>query len=394
MFKKKEALIFLVMAFITGICGSFFYPLSSLFIIEALGATPMMLSVYMILSIVSGIAVSQWIAARSDKGWNRKNILLFSLSCYLITVLSFSFIRDYYVAIAVSMVFGALSGSGFGQLFALGREYADKHIKDSTTFLSVMRAGIAIAWVVGPPIAFTLKSAFGFSASFVVAGMATFISLVLAWIYLPSSVIKGEDAPKETKGPFGATVVLFCIAVIFMCSANNLYITSMPLYFSQELKVNASWVGYMFGMAALCEIPIMLKAGRLAARFGTMKMLALSLVSGCVFFVAMINVTEFWQLLAVQVLNGFFIGITATLGMVALQDMMPNRLGTASTLFSSLLQVSMLVASLSVGVVGEYFNYYTTFYVSLGLAAMALIVLSYFVVRESANREQLAQQAA
>ncbi|MBA5761573.1 sugar efflux transporter [Vibrio sp. 404] len=395
MFKKKEALIFLIMTFITGISGSFFYPLSSLFIIEALGASPMMLSAYMILSIVSSVSVSQLIAAKSDKGWNRKNILLLSTSCYLITMIAFSFIRDYYLAIGFSMIFGALSGAGIGQLFALGREYADEHIEDSTTFLSVMRAGIAIAWVIGPPIAFTLKGAFGFSASFMAAGGATLIALLLGFLYLPNSVIKAKqqlEVKPEVK-PVGGTVVLFCVALLFMFSANNLYVITMPLYLSQELQVGASWVGYMFGMAALCEIPFMIKAGRLAARFGTMKLLALSLVSGCLFFVAMLNLTEFWQLLLIQILNGVFIGITATLGMVAMQDMMRDRLGTASTLFSNLLQISMLIASLSVGLVGELYSYYAAFYVCLALAASSLLLLSYFVIIEANERRlELSEQ--
>ncbi|WP_194435549.1 sugar efflux transporter [Vibrio fluminensis] len=396
MFKTKEALIFLLMAFATGISGSFFYPLSSLFIIEALGASPAMLSVYMILSIVSSVAVSQLIAAKSDNGWNRKNILLFALSCYLITVVGFSFIRDYYWAVAFSMIFGALSGAGFGQLFALGREYADEHIEDSTTFLSVMRAGIAIAWVIGPPIAFILKGSFGFSASFLAAGGATLISVLLGLRYLPNSVIKNEEKEQDKKqGPVGFIVALFCVALVFMFSANNLYVITMPLYLSQELKVAASWVGYMFGMAALCEIPFMLKAGRLAARFGTMKLLALSLVCGCLFFVAMLNVTAFWQLLGIQILNGVFIGLTATLGMVALQDMMRDRLGTASTLFSSLLQISMLISSLSIGFVGEMYSYYAAFYVSLTLAVSSLVLITYFVVKENReNQADLVEQAS
>ena len=395
MFKTKEAKVFLVMAFVGGICGAFFYPLSSLFIIEALGATPAMLSVYMILSIVASVVVSQLIAAKSDKGWNRKTILLFSLTSYFITVTGFGFIRDYYLAVGFAMIFGSLSGAIFGQLFALGREYADEHIEDSTSFLSIMRAGIAIAWVVGPPIAFTLKSAFGFSASFFAAAVATAITIVLAACFLPNSMIEEQQAVEEKKGPVGTMVILFSVALILMFSANNLYITTMPLYLSQELLVNASWVGYMFGMAALCEIPIMLKAGRLAARFGTMKLLALALVSGCLFFVAMLNVTEFWQLLSIQVFNGLFIGMTATLGMVAMQDMMRDRLGTASTLFSNLLQVSMLIASLSVGVVGELYSYYAAFYVCLVLAACSLLMLIYFVIVEAnANKAELAQQSS
>nr|MBJ7018991.1 MFS transporter [Vibrio cholerae] len=79
-----------------------------------------------------------------------------------------------------------------------------------------------------------------------------------------------------------------------------------------------------------------------------------------------------------QVLNGVFIGICATLGMVVLQDMMQDRLGTASTLFSSMLSISSLVASLAVGIVGELFNYFSTLYVSLLGAMLALILLLLF----------------
>ena len=393
MFKEKTALIFLIMTFVSGLCGSFFYPLSSLFIIEALGATPAMLSVYMILSICAAVIVSQIMAVKSDKGWNRKTVLLFSLSCYLITVLAFSVIRNYYVAVGVAVIFGSLSGSIFGQLFALGREYADKHIDDSTTFLAIMRAGIAIAWVVGPPIAFILKASFGFSASFAAAAVATLLSIILAFLYLPNSVMKEKKVAEEKKDTLSTSIILFSVALVFMFSANNLYVTSMPLYLTQELKVNASWVGYMFGFAALCEIPIMLKVGRMAARFGTMKLLTASLVSGCLFYIAMLNVTEFWQLLSIQILNGVFIGVTATLGMVAIQDMMPNRLGTASTLFSNLMQVSMLIASLSVGFVGELYSYYNAFYICLASAFCALIMLIYFVVNKvKENKVELAQQ--
>ncbi|KAA3493109.1 MFS transporter, partial [Vibrio mimicus] len=52
--------------------------------------------------------------------------------------------------------------------------------------------------------------------------------------------------------------------------------------------------------------------------------------------------------------------------------------GTASTLFSSMLSISTLVASLSVGVVGEFYNYFSTLYVSLTGAFSALILLTLF----------------
>ncbi len=389
MFKDKTALLFVLTAFVTGLCGAFFYPLSSLFIVEELGAAPMMLSVYMVMAIVSSVIVSQLIARQSDRNWQRKTILIVSLSCYLVTVVSFIFVRDYWTAVAVATVFGSVSGASFGQLFALGREYGDRYVKDSTTFLSTMRAGIAIAWVFGPPAAFMLKASYGFSAAFSVSAAVVSVAILVIIKYLPSSVVAKEtkeepsDQPVLMSSGISAMIVLYCVIVVCTFAANNLYITSMPLYLSQELKVDPSWLGLLFGAAAAFEIPVMLSAGKMAEKFGAIKVMTLGVAIGCVFYLVMMFNTSFSAMLAAQLLNGFYIGVCATLGMVVLQDMMRDRLGTASTLFSSMMNIAMLVASLSVGFVGELFNYYSTLYVSLVSSLIAFALLVLFSIKSS-----------
>ncbi|ENM5739038.1 sugar efflux transporter [Vibrio mimicus] len=385
MYRDKTALLFIMSTLVTGLCGAFFYPLSSLFIVEALDASPMQLSLYMVMAVVSSVIVSQWLARQSDRHWQRKAILLVSLSCYFITVVSFIFIRSYPLAIMVVVLFASISGASFGQLFALGREYADRHLTDKTTFLSTMRAGIAIAWVFGPPAAFMLKASFGFSAAFAVSAAIVSLAIVLIARYLPAGEKTAAVQPDGTQVDLRkystrkrALIVLYCVTLVCTFGANNLYITSMPLYLSRELMVPEHWLGLLFGTAALCEIPVMLMAGKLAQRWGTNKLLMLGIASGMLFYGVMLTHTGFIAMMAAQVLNGFFIGVCATLGMVVLQDMMQDRLGTASTLFSSMLSISTLVASLSVGVVGEFYNYFSTLYVSLTGAFSALILLTLF----------------
>ncbi|KAA3492524.1 MFS transporter, partial [Vibrio mimicus] len=336
MYRDKTALLFIMSTLVTGLCGAFFYPLSSLFIVEALGASPMQLSLYMVMAVVSSVIVSQWLARQSDRHWQRKTILLVSLSCYFITVMSFIFIRSYLLAIMVVVLFASISGASFGQLFALGREYADRHLTDKTTFLSTMRAGIAIAWVFGPPAAFMLKASFGFSAAFAVSAVIVSLAIVLIARYLPAGEKTAAVQPDGTQADLRkysarkrALIVLYCVTLVCMFGANNLYITSMPLYLSRELMVPEHWLGLLFGTAALCEIPVMLMAGKLAQRWGTNKLLMLGIASGMLFYGVMLTHTGFIAMMAAQVLNGFFIGVCATLGMVVLQDMMQDRLGTA-----------------------------------------------------------------
>ncbi|KJY82954.1 MFS transporter [Vibrio galatheae] len=381
MYKDKTAILFIFTAFVAGLCGAFFYPLSSLFIVEELGATPMMLSLYMVLAVMSSVAVSQFLASQSDKNWPRKAILVTALISYFITVVSFIFVREYWVGVAIATMFGSISGAAFGQLFAMGREYADENVEDSTTFLSTMRAGMAIAWVFGPPAAFIIKASFGFGTAFAVSALIVSIAIGVILRYLPDCKKSVEQTEHNSRKPLSATkvglIALYCFAMALAFAANNLYITSMPLYLSQELQVDSNWLGFLFGAGALCEIPVMLWAGRLSDKVGTIKLLVMGIVSGALFYVVMLTNTSFVAMLCAQLLNGFFIGVCATLGMVVLQDMMRDRLGTASTLFTNLLNVSALIASLSLGVVGELYNYYSTLYVSLfgSLAAIVLLVL-------------------
>ncbi|USD42843.1 sugar efflux transporter [Vibrio sp. SCSIO 43135] len=396
MFKDKTALLFVCISFICGLCGAFFYPLSSLFIVQELGASPMMLSVYMVAAVGSSVAVSHYIAKRSDKNWNRKSILVVSLSSYFITVTSFVFIRDYWTAVAVVILFGSVSGASFGQLFALGREYGDRYVSNSTNFLAVMRAGLAIAWVFGPPIAFMLNAKFGFSAAFAVSSVTVLIGIILAAKFVPGQVVSKQEKSEspEINKPLGGMVVLYCLILVCAFGANNLYITSMPLYLSQELMVNPSWLGLLFGMAAACEIPVMLTAGSLANRLGAVRLMIIAALSGVGFYLVMLSQTSFIAMLIAQVFNGFFIGVWATIGMVALQDMMKDRLGTASTLFSNMLSVSTLVSSLAVGVIGELYDYYSALYVSLAGLVVAVGLLALFEVKSKPVCEAMQYQAS
>ncbi|MGN2670890.1 sugar efflux transporter [Aliivibrio fischeri] len=394
MYKDKTSLLFIFTAFITGLCSAFFYPLSSLFIVEELDASPMMLSLYMTLAVSSSVIVSQFIAKRSDTHWNRKTILMISLASYLILVASFTVIRDYWLAITMAVVFGSVSGASFGQLFALGREYGDRHVANSTSFLATMRAGLAIAWVFGPPAAFMLKAQFGFSAAFAVSAITVSVAILIIAKFIPDNVVTKEEktAAMTEHKPLGRMVILYCFIIVCAFSANNLYITSMPLYLSQELQVDVSWLGLMFGVAAACEIPVMLGAGKMAEKMGTTRVMTLGVISGAMFFLVMLSSTSFTSMLIAQILNGFFIGVCATLGMVALQDMMKDRLGTASTLFSNMLNISVLVSSVLVGVVGELYNYYSALYLCFIGAIIAAALLIVFEVLEKKQKVKIEGQ--
>ncbi len=51
----------------------------------------------------------------------------------------------------------------------------------------------------------------------------------------------------------------------------------------------------------------------------------IALVSGLAFYSSLLFAEQTWQLIGLQMLNAIFIGITATIGMVYFQDLMPTK---------------------------------------------------------------------
>ncbi|MFP3786942.1 MFS transporter, partial [Burkholderia sp. SIMBA_024] len=79
----------------------------------------------------------------------------------------------------------------------------------------------------------------------------------------------------------------------------------------------------------------MILAGRYVNRVGKRPMMAGAIVAGMLFYAGMLWFSTTGVLLALQTFNAIFIGIIATVGMLYFQDLMPERAGMATTLFTN-----------------------------------------------------------
>ncbi|MFD2176700.1 sugar efflux transporter [Veronia pacifica] len=385
---SPTVITFVTTCLLCGLAGAFMTPLLTLYLTEALEAKPLMVSVFLCLSITSGILVSQWIATFSDRGIARKKLILLGLVCTLVASLVFAATRSYVVALTVAIAIFSFNALTLPQIFALIREYADSQPDtDSHLLMTSSRACIAIAWVLGPPLAFICHDAYGFTFTFAISAAISLVNIILVVFMLPDvktqtgdTTDKDSDTNQARVASFTPwytipKVVLFALAVWLMFFANNLYIISLPLYIMNEMQVASSWVGKLFGLAAFIEIPIMIGGGLLVKYFGAKRMVAFGVTCGVIFSLAMSQTTAIWQMFVLQILNGIFIGTTATLGMVILQDMMPTQRGVATTLFSNGIQLGTLTAALAFGFIGEYINYHFAFYLSAGATSISLLLI-------------------
>ncbi|MBY5948925.1 sugar efflux transporter [Photobacterium rosenbergii] len=379
---NRPIICFVATTFFSGLGGAFLFPLTTLYLVEALQATPFKISLYLVCSVLSAIVVSQRMAFYSDNGTSRQRLIIVAFACYIVTAFFFAWNREYWHALVVVVTITSISSAAFPQVFAMGREYADEHLGEKgTLFLNTMRASIALAWVCGPPMAFMAQSKYGFTLTFLLAAMCGIVTLFIV-LTLPSSQktqAKGDDAQELSERSFQpwyrqVSVLVFLVSLVLMFLANNLYLTTIPLYLTHELDYGSGLVGNMMGLAALFEIPIMLGIGLLTVKWGPHRLLNNGVMFGCLFFAGMAIFNTEPALLALQLLNGLFVGSIATLGMVVLQDMMKGQVGTATTLFSNAIQASLLLASLAIGILGEYFTYYMALWVCFAAVVISLAI--------------------
>ncbi|HCK0672160.1 TPA: sugar efflux transporter SetB [Escherichia coli] len=368
---------FLIVAFLTGIAGALQTPTLSIFLTDEVHARPAMVGFFFTGSAVIGILVSQFLAGRSDKRGDRKSLIVF---CCLLGVLActlFAWNRNYFVLLFVGVFLSSFGSTANPQMFALAREHADKTGREAVMFSSFLRAQVSLAWVIGPPLAYTLAMGFSFTVMYLSAAVAFIVCGVMVWLFLPSMqkelpLATGTvEAPRRNRRD---TLLLFVICTL-MWGSNSLYIINMPLFIINELHLPEKLAGVMMGTAAGLEIPTMLIAGYFAKRLGKRFLMRVAAVGGVCFYAGMLMAHSPVILLGLQLLNAIFIGILGGIGMLYFQDLMPGQAGSATTLYTNTSRVGWIIAGSVAGIVAEIWNYHAVFWFSMVMIIATLFCL-------------------
>lgn len=366
------AFAFLLIAFLTGIASSFQQPTLSLFLTEEIKVSPIMMGYFYALNAIIGIVLSQILAKYSDKLPDRRHVILFC--CILATsgCLVFAYNRNYYVLLIIGTALLGLGSASNPQSFAMAREYADSTGKDSVMFSTIMRTQISLAWIVGPPLSFSVALNWGFDWMYLIAASAFLFSALITTTLLPKISRKTQLSASTLQAPSTyRKSVAYLFAMIFLVfTCNSMYLINMPLYIIHELNLDPQLAGILMGTAAGLEIPIMILGGYLTKYFSKKSLVFSAILAGFVFYLGLLFIHTAWQLIIWQMFNAIFIGIMATLGMVYFQDLMPNQAGVATTLFSNAAKLSWVSGGILAGFISQSWHYNGVFYLSL----MALTV--------------------
>lgn len=364
---------FLLIAFLTGIASAFQTPTLSLFLSQEINASPFFVGLFYSANAIIGIILSQILAKYSDRHDDRRKIMIY---CCLIAVagcLLFAYNRNYYVLILLGTTLLGLGSASNPQSFALAREYAESNGKEAVMFTTIMRTQISLAWIVGPPLSFFIALNWGFDYMYLVAGSAFLLCAGVSRL-LPK--VSPQRAAQKLQvlantAPRQSVIYLF-IANLLLWTCNSMYLINMPLFVINELHLDKELAGTLMGTAAGLEIPVMIIAGYLTQYFGKKSLMLLAMFAGFIFYIGMLFATQTWQLLILQGFNAVLIGIVATIGMLYFQDLMPNRMGSATTLFSNAAKASWIIGGPIAGAIAEIWHYHSVFYLAVVLILVSI----------------------
>ncbi|GGS20676.1 MFS transporter [Actinokineospora fastidiosa] len=358
-----------------GVGGAFVVTTSSLFLAEAVLATPLMIGLFFAGRAAAEIGTDLYVGGLSDRLRSRRALIAVCALLSAVGAFSYMLLRDYTVLLIAGAVFFGIGGATFAQLFAYTREFAEHRGVGPTMFTSALRSVTTLAWIVGPPLAFLVIAEFDFATLYAAAGGLYLVGAALSRWGMPDLPKVREPAQRATYAGLGARTYLLLGALVLMLTVNTAYQITIALFVTKDLGMGTGVPGLLVGLAAVIEIPATLLIGAHADRLGKARIVLASTVTAVVFFAVLPLATSLPALLLLQIPNALWTAGVLSLPVVMLQDEMPDRIGAASALYASGFKAGGLLGGSVTGVAGQFLGYPNVFWVCAGLSALAALLI-------------------
>ena len=435
--KRGNVATYVVVCVLIATSGSLFAPVMSYYLNTELGFDPIHISIVFALLPLATIAIVQTIARFSDMGLQRPMIIciasLFGIGSSLVLYSR----PDFVTMCTIGLICLGTQPVAFPQIFASAREFAIKHVKQgSLMFTTFLRSLTSLSWVVGPPLAFAIALGGSFNLLFTVTAVIFFLCFLASYFFLPNvfDANQGEGSPESADGKVNAvanadskasaeasadssaetsaaasaagaenhapdaeqvnqaakaarlagakvawwkdgSVMMLFAGTGLIFTAFSSYISSMPLYVTQELQLSNSLPGYIMGLAAFLEIPLMFLGAKLSKIIGLKTVVLIGAISLFVFLVLLHWTTTPAQLLAVQIFPALFIAFLGSIGMVLFQEMLPTIPGQSTSLFINASTAGQIAGGGMISL-AESGSYMTIYNGGLGIAVVGVILIA------------------
>lgn len=367
----------------------------SLFLADAVHAAPFLVGLFFTVRAASGIGVGLSAGWISDRMRDRRSILGVTGLSGALGALCLALSRDYALVLVTCVAFASIGGASFGQLFAYANESATARGRDVTAFTSAMRSVFSAAYVFGPPLGLTIMARYGFRPLYLGSACLWLALVAIARWSLRPAAPNGltapsglPTAPRERPRPaetwwrrirdgssLPARTWLLLGVVLALGVVNQMYSIDISLHVTKDLGQSPQLVGWMLGLAAGLEIPVMITAGRAASRIGSGRIVGMSAGLATIFFFLLPLAASPAALLALAVPQGIWQGVALSIPMVMVQNEAPGGAGASTALYNAAFGTSAMIAGAITGATASAVGYGNVFWVCAGLSAVAVLLM-------------------
>lgn len=370
--------------FFTGISFAATLPYRGIVAIEGLGISNSYYALLMTLGAIAAAAGSLALGYLADRIPDRRLLVIF---CAVLGGVAHGLIYlshtplAYIVAYCVIMPFG---GALFSQSFSFSRAYYDVHEPRRAEFMmSVLRTIFALAWVVFPPVAGWIASAYTVFDVFGVAALAHLVCTLIFALMLgddrtrigtsrksagDAAEPQGRLEPAKAVGIGGVTLVKIAMA---------LHVTTIPLAILNDYGGTLAHVGIAASLAAALEVPFMLLWGFAATRITKDTILVVNAAIYGIYLLLLFMAGSVAEVLWLQGLNAISTAALLSITISYMQEAIKGRIGLSTSLMDVVTVISMLAASVLFAALTDASSYGLVFLaagmLSLGGAAVILI---------------------
>jgi SET family sugar efflux transporter-like MFS transporter len=367
---------------------------ASLFLADAVHAAPLLIGLFFVARAAVAVGVNLIAGSLSDRLRDRRVMVGVAGLAGAVGAVCLAVLRGYAAILVTGTLFLGIGGVSFFQLFAYAKELAEAREWAVTGFTSAMRSVFSAAWVIGPPFGFFLLTRYGFGPMYVATCGLFLVAATLGRNGLPGLPAKADPAGRQGQGGGEATGTrrtrselaatfrgmtagtrLLLAVIVVLGTAAQMYGIDFALYVTKYLHLQVALVGWVAGLSAALEIPVMIVVGRAADRLGKLRVLIVASFAAILFYCLLPLTSTAPALLALQFLNAPWMAVMLSIPMVMVQQETPSGAGMASALYSTAFTFAGLISGAVTGVTAAAVGFRNVFWISAGLSAIAVLLL-------------------
>lgn len=383
---KKDYRPLLLIMLLGGMAVSSGVPLISLFLIKDLEVDMSIAGLFFLTSF-PGMLITLYTGRLSDRISSRIPLLQVSSLWLALGWGLMSLSKNSFMVFLIGIVFLSFMGTLNSQAFGVLRDIInDNQESNQATITSTIRSAYSFGWTLGPVISSFIASLAGFRVAFLVP-VALFLLIVVSLntVQIPLNkerITKLDQTSLKSRSPKNLTLMCFGVICSLVMIGEAIRVAYLPILAVDNLNLSMIQFGLLVSLAPLTEIVVMPLAGALADKIGINKVIFGGIFMAVVAYLLFAS-SHPWLLYLGQIMHACFIAIFIGLGVTYIQQLSPNNIGLASSVFFSAQSLSYITGSLigsyGVQLVGTSF----LFIIPSIICAISLIL---FIINDRINK--------